>query len=211
MMEELQRLYRAAEGELGAAARDTLGAMRRIESLGSDRDYQPAGGADYGGDRFSRGLVQVARLVKADVGLEAASVDLDGWDSHFAQSTVMDPRMTELAQGLRAFDRDMGQRMESTTVVVMSEFGRRVKENSAFGTDHGRGGVMFVMGGGVRGGRVLSDWKGMAEDQLVDPGDLPVVYNYRNVLAPLLRRHGGGDDFSRIFPDFDLQPIDLYT
>jgi uncharacterized protein (DUF1501 family) len=94
----------------------------------------------------------------------------------------------------------------------MTEFGRRLEENSAFGTDHGRGSVMFVLGGGIQGGRVLGKWPGLTREVLEGPGDLPVVTNYRNVLWPLLQRHGAtADALTRIFPDFSPSPISLYA
>jgi len=206
----LGRLYGMHDDALGNAGRDTLAAIRRVDRLRST-PYLPAHGADYGQDDFSRGLMQVARLVKARVGLQAASVDLNGWDSHFSQSLIMDPLITRLAKGLAAFHRDLGSEMDRTTVVVMTEFGRRVAENSAFGTDHGRGSVMFVMGGGVKGGRVLGRWPGLSKDILEGPGDLPVTTNYRNVLAPVLQRHGAiPEGLARTFPDFVLDPLPVY-
>jgi uncharacterized protein (DUF1501 family) len=210
LMTSLARLYQAQPDDLGAAGNSTLEAVRRIEALRT-ASYQPAHGAVYQDDEFSRGLLQIARLIRSRVGLEAASIDLTGWDSHFGQSTVMDPLMTRLAKGLGAFYRDMGQEMDSTTVVVMTEFGRRVAENSAFGTDHGRGSIMFVMGGGIKGGRVFGKWPGLTQDVLEGPGDLPVVTNYRNILASILRRHGAGDILDKVFPSFDIQPLDLYA
>lgn len=209
LMASLGRLYQAQSDMLGGAGRSTLDAIRRVEALRTST-YQPAHGAKYGNDDFSRGLLQIARLIKSRVGLEAASIDLDGWDSHFGQSTIMDPLMARLAEGLAAFYQDMGREMDSTTVVVMTEFGRRVAENSAFGTDHGRGGVMFVLGGGIQGGRVFGSWPGLTQDVLEGPGDLPVVTNYRNVLAAILRRHGAGETLETVFPNFTLQPLKLY-
>ncbi len=206
LLPRLARLYAPETGDLGRAARDTLGALRRIESLRSE-PYRPSGGAEYPADEFGRGLTQLARLIKARVGLEAAAIDLGGWDSHLAQEVLLEPLMSQLAQGIAAFYRDLGPAMATTSVVVMTEFGRRVRENASLGTDHGRGSVMLVLGGGVHGGRVIGDWPGL--DTLEGPGDLPVVNNYRNVLAPVLRRHGAGDDLSRIFPDFDVEPLAL--
>ena len=118
--------------------------------------------------------------------------------------------MSRLAKGLSAFYQDLGREMESTTVVIMTEFGRRLAENSAFGTDHGRGSVMFVLGGGVKGGRVLGKWPGLSKEVLEGPGDVPVVNNYRNVLAPILARHGAGDSLDQVFPGFELTPMELY-
>ncbi len=209
LMSALARLYQTRPDDLGAAGHSTLEAVRRIETLRT-ASYQPGHGANYGDDEFSRGLLQIARLIKSRVGLEAASIDLNGWDSHFGQSTVMDPLMARLGAGLGAFYRDMGREMDSTTVVVMTEFGRRVAENSAFGTDHGRGSIMFVMGGGIKGGKVFGKWPGLTQDVLEGPGDLPVVTNYRNILAAILQRHGAGDTLDKVFPNFALQPLNLY-
>ena len=210
LMTSLARLYQAQPNDLGAAGNSTLEAVRRIETLRT-ASYQPAHDAMYGDDEFSRGLLQIARLIKSRVGLEAASIDLTGWDSHFGQATVMDPLMTQLARGLGAFYRDMGREMDSTTLVVMPEFGRRVAENSAFGTDHGRGSIMFVMGGGIKGGRVFGKWPGLTQDVLEGPGDLPVVTNYRNILAPILGRHGAGANLDKVFPSFEIQPVEIYA
>jgi uncharacterized protein (DUF1501 family) len=206
----LGKLYGLQRDELGRAAGYTLEAVGRIDRLRSAK-YHAANGAEYGADAFSNGLMQIARLIKARVGLQAASVDLNGWDSHFSQSTVMDPLMQRLAKGLSAFCRDLGRDLERTTVVAMTEFGRRVEENSAFGTDHGRGSVMFVLGGGVQGGRVLGKWPGLTRDVLEGPGDLPVTTNYRNVLAPILERHGGAGSLSGTFPEFTFDLVRLYA
>ena len=193
LTDELKTLYAGEADFLGAAARDTFDALERIETLRSTA-YHPEGGAEYGNDDFSQGLLQLARLIKAGVGLEAASLDLGGWDSHFTQGTVLEPLLRRLGSGLAAFRRDLGPAMAGVSVVVMSEFGRRVRENSAFGTDHGRGGVMWVMGGGVKGGRVLGPWPGLNDERLEGPGDVPVFNNYRDILAPVLRRHGLTDE-----------------
>ena len=210
MTTELARLYALQPDALANAGRDTLSALARIESMRTSV-YSPANGAQYGTDSFSQGLKQTAQLIKARVGMEAVSIDLDGWDSHFAQSTVVEPLMRQLAQGLAAFRVDLGKAIENTTTIVMTEFGRRVQENSSFGTDHGSGGAMFAMGGGIRGGRMLGAWPGLTADLLTGPGDLPVAYNYRNLIAPVLTRFGAGDQLKSIFPDFDLQMLDLYS
>lgn len=211
---QLERLYAMESGQLGTAARDTFDAIQRIDAMRAEK-YTPANGATYATDDFSTGLQQLAQLIKADVGLEAASIDLEGWDSHFTQETLVNPLSTRLANGLAAFRQDLGERMKTVTIVVMTEFGRTVQENSAFGTDHGRGGAMFVLGGGVKGGRFHGEWRGLG--QLEPRGvsssyeDLPVLNNYRNVLAPILLRHGGqAGDFGKVFPDFSLAPLPLY-
>ena len=208
---ELRRLYDLENGPVKNAAAATFEALRRIESI--DAKAKPANGAEYDEkDYFGQGLRQVAQLIRADVGLDVASVDLHGWDSHFTQQSLIEPLMLRLGNGLAAFRRDLGERMATTTVVVMTEFGRRVAENASFGTDHGRGGVSFVMGGGVKGGRVLGGWTGLQPEILDGPGDLPVTNNYRNILAPVLARHGATTEgLANIFPNFALNPLGLYA
>ncbi len=208
---ELRRLYELETDALRDAARNTFDAIARIEAI--DPNARPANGANYDErDSFARGLRQVAQLIQADVGLDAASVDLGGWDSHFTQQTLIEPLMLRLAKGLAAFRQDLGARMATTTVVVMTEFGRRVAENSAFGTDHGRGSAMFVLGGGVKGGQVIGPWPGLKPEMLEGPGDLPVWNNYRDILAPVLTRHGAtAAAFGKIFPDFSLKPLPLFS
>ncbi len=215
--QELRRLYELESDALRDAARNTFDAIARVEAI--DARAEPDNRAQYdAGDSFARGMRQVAQLIKADVGLDAASVDLGGWDSHFTQKTLIEPLMLRLANGLAAFRQDLGARMATTTVVVMTEFGRRVAENSAFGTDHGRGSAMLVLGGGVKGGRVFGGlqpggpWPGLKPEMLEGPGDLPVWNNYRDILAPILARHGATPDaLGRIFPDFPLKPLPLYS
>ncbi len=211
MRAELQRLYAGETDRLGSSARDTFDALGRIDAMRQQK-YQPEHGAVYGTDDFALGLQQIARLIKARVGLEAASLDLGGWDAHFTSETVHAALLPQMGRALAAFRRDMGPAMASTTLVVMTEFGRRVTENSSFGTDHGRGGVMWVMGGGVRGGRVIGPWRGLSSEHLDGPGDVPVTNNYRDVLAPILVRHGLPEEqLPRVFPDFKLQPLELYS
>ncbi len=207
-IEQLDFLYGCwgKDVALHSAGMDTIKAIRRIEKL-DRKSYQPEHGAEYSDHPFSRGLSQVAQLIKAKVGLDVASVDLNGWDSHWAQDILMDQLISELSQGLQAFYRDLGQKwMETVSVVVMTEFGRRLYMNSSLGTDHGRGSVMFVLGGGVKGGRILSDWKGLKDDVLEGRGDLPVTTNYRNVLVPILERHGA-HDLSEVFLEYELSPL----
>ncbi len=212
---QLEHLYAMERGQLGVAARDTFDALVRIDAMRATT-YVAANGASYGRDEFSTGLSQIARLIKAGVGLEAASIDLPGWDSHFAQQGLIDSLAGRLATGLAAFRHDLGARMATTTVVVMTEFGRTVEENSAFGTDHGRGSAMMVLGGGVLGGRIHGEWRGLDPAGL-EPrgvldgyGDLPVWNNYRDVLAPVLRRHGADAAvLAAVFPQFALRPFNL--
>ncbi len=206
---ELRRLYEKETGPLRFAADNTFAAIDRIESI--DTKAAPENGAIYSEkDNFHQGLRQVAQLVKADVGLDAASVDLNGWDTHFTQDLAITGNIKSLGSGLAAFRRDMGARMATTTVVVMTEFGRRLGENASLGTDHGRGSVMFAMGGGVQGGKMHGTWSGLTRELLEDPGDLPVWNNYRDILAPILARHGAtAEAMGKIFPEYRLSPLGI--
>ncbi|MFN8668410.1 MAG: DUF1501 domain-containing protein [Gemmatimonadaceae bacterium] len=204
MLGALDTLYAGASSALGGrlapAARDTLSALRRVAQL-RGTPHAPAHGAAYPGDDFGRDLAEVARLIRGRVGLAVATVDLGGWDSHFTQGALLDPLMDRLALGLHAFHTDLGPaEMAHVTVVVMTEFGRRVAENASLGTDHGRASVMFVMGAGAQGGTVRARWPGLEREWLDGPGDLAVTTDYRDVLVPLLRTHGATDT-ARIFPD----------
>src|SRR5258705_6724120 len=207
----LAELYRGDE-LLGASALSALDAAARLPELGR-QTYAPEYGASYptaaAGDvarRFGSSLGRIAQLLKARLGVRAATLDLEGFDTHFLQGTALAPRLRALALGLSAFARDLGPLLATTSVVVMTEFGRRVGENGSLGTDHGRGGVFFVLGGGTSGG-VHCRWPGLSEGSLIGPGDLPVVHDYRDALAAVLSRHGAGADLASIFPGRVLAPL----
>jgi len=197
----LAGLY-AADPLLAQSAHDAVAAAHRLAGLRT----RPAAGADYpSDDPCGPGLADIAALIKAEVGLRAACLDLAGWDSHFVQATVLASRRRTLARGLAAFARDLGPRLATTSVVVMSEFGRRVGENASRGTDHGRGGVAFVLGGGTPGG-LHCRWPGLAHSVLDGPGDLPMVHHLRDVIAPVLRRHGE-EDPAAVFPGVAIEAL----
>lgn len=205
MRDALALLYASEEGPIGAllaqASRDTVRALERIDAL-RQRPSRPANNAEYPADDFGRGLADIARLIRARVGLSVATLDLGGWDSHFAQGSVIEPLMDRLARGLAALHRDLGPvEMQRTTVLVMTEFGRRVAENASRGTDHGRGSIVLTLGAGAEGGRVRARWPGLASGLLEGPGDVPVTTDFREVLAPILSLHGAAST-TAVFPDW---------
>ncbi len=193
-------LYGAEPDALGAAGTQVLSTLAAVERL---RDEAPGNGS------FADNLRQVARLARAEVGLEAACVDLGGWDTHFVQPALLDGLAAELASGLAAFRRELGSHKDRVTIVVLTEFGRRVAENVSFGTDHGRGSVMFVLGRGIRGGRVHGRFPALTPELLEGPGDLPVTTDYRDVLAELLRARLGNPDPASVFPGREFRPVGL--
>jgi uncharacterized protein (DUF1501 family) len=203
MQAVLARLYQG-DGEVQALGRETLHILDTLSELDPAR-YTPGADAAYPETDYGFGLRQVATLIKADVGLEAAALDLGGWDTHFAQGGsegLMATLLGELAQGLAAFHADLADRMNEVTLVVMTEFGRRVYENASLGTDHGHAGVMFLLGGHVAGGKVHGDWPGLEPEQLFGPGDLAATVDYRDILAEVCQMRLRNPAIDQIFPDY---------
>jgi len=127
---------------------ETLAAMDTLAKIANPR-YAPANGAKYPPGYFGQSLATLSQLIKADLGVEVAAVDIGGWDTHQAEGGAdgqIARLLQEFGEGLHAFYADLRERMKNITIVTMSEFGRRVQENSSRGTDHGHGNVMFVMG-----------------------------------------------------------------
>lgn len=204
LLEQLAKLYAAETGALGAAARSTIDAVKRLREIRS-RNAAPANGAIYPDTQFGRGLREIAQLIKAEVGLLTTTIDLGGWDTHFVQQQLIPALMVDLSQGMNAFVTDLGPlHRQRVTLVTMTEFGRRLRENTSFGTDHGAGGVMLTLSpdspGKFGGGTVRSGWSDLSAGNLDEVGDAPATIDYRDVLAPVLREHSRGIDLSRVFP-----------
>ena len=170
-----------------------------IESIQS-RPYRPADGAQYLGE-FGQRLQQIARLIKADVGVEVAFADLGGWDHHGNENPQLNTLLRQFGTSLTAFSRDLGDLMEQVVIVTMSEFGRTAAENGNAGTDHGHGNVMMVMGGPVRGRQVYGDWPGLEPEQLFEKRDLAVTTDFRDVLGELVKDHLG-QPVDHVFPGY---------
>jgi uncharacterized protein (DUF1501 family) len=171
--------------------------------------FQPENGADYPKNRYGQSIQQVAQLLKANIGLEVAFLDTGGWDNHVNEGGVqgqLSNLLRDLGQGLNAFHKDMGDRMEDVVVVTMSEFGRTAHENGNRGTDHGHANCMFVMGGGVKGGKVYGHWPGLAPEQLNEGRDLALTTDFRSVLGEIIQTHLGAKDLKAVFPGFENDP-----
>lgn len=186
----------AHQGQETLEILQTLGKLDPTQNL-SDTDSYPD-------SDFGRGLAQIASLVELEIGLEAAAIDLGGWDTHFAQGVLegqMPRLMEDLAGGLAAFHANLAAKLDNITLVVMTEFGRRAYENASLGTDHGHGGLMLLLGGSVAGGQVISRWPGLEESQLVGPGDLAATIDYRDILGEVLQKRLLTPDLAGVFPD----------
>jgi uncharacterized protein (DUF1501 family) len=190
---------------LNGIGRETFDAIKLLQSI-EKQPYQPA--AEYPASAFGQSLRQIARLIKAGVGVEVAFADIGGWDHHVnevgaqpSQGQLVQ-RLGEFGSSLAAFWKDLGDRMADVAVVTMSEFGRTAHENGNRGTDHGHANVMFVMGGDIRGGKVYGDWPGMEDHQLYEGRDLALTTDFRDVLSELVEKHLGNRDLRDVFPGY---------
>ncbi|MET8149613.1 DUF1501 domain-containing protein [Actinoplanes sp. NPDC049668] len=205
MAATLAKLYAGAPTVLSAPARQVTGSLATAKALAA-RPYQPANGASYPDDTLGRALRDVARLIKGNAGLMSACVDSGDWDMHENLGAAvtgkrMHDKLAKLAAALAAFAADLGPAgMNRVTLVTVSEFGRRVRENGSGGLDHGYGNAMLLLGGGVVGGKVHGRWPGLDERRLVD-GDLAVTTDYRAVIAEILRERCGLANTRAVFPD----------
>ena len=214
-LEALKALYTGLEQQSGAAAlaaqaQNTLASIATARKI-ADSPYNPT--MPYPGGGFASQLRDVARLIKAKVGLRVVAMDVGGWDMHTGLGRVdggeMRNHLDEVGKALDAFATDLGPALDGVTLVTMSEFGRRVAENGNAGTDHGHGGVMLLMGGGLNGGKVHGAWPGLAESAL-DHGDLAGANDYRDVLGELLSARLGVSDPAKIFPGHAYKRLGVF-
>ena len=220
--QHLESLY-GGDGWLDKEGQNTFQALDLLQKAISTTTYKAENGAKYvDNNGFHRGLMQVAQLIKADVGLEVACMDIGGWDTHANQVAVADPttgthagQMNSLATGISAFMLDLWPYFDKTemgkqgiTVIVMSEFGRRIGENGGRGTDHGHGNTMFVLGKGINGKKVYGTWPGLAEE-FQDRGDLRGTTEYRDILAEILTKRAGNKRIADVFPNKTFSALGL--
>lgn len=189
---------------------DTM--LNAVAAAGPIRAQDPdwVRGPEYTADPFGDALADIARLVKANAGLRVATVDVGGWDVHTHQGTTaggqMVDHLTNLSQNLAAFAQDLGGRIGDVSLVAMSEFGRRLVENTSGGTDHGRGGLIMLLGGGVKGGEIHGGWPGLGDADLVN-GDLAVRNDCRDVLGEVAAKTLNLGSLSEVFPDHQFREL----
>ena len=209
----LSDMYGAEVGLLGTAGRDALQLNSRVEKL-KNITHSSSKNGEYPDTEFGKGLRQLAQLVKAQVGLEVATIDFGGWDTHFFQGAaegIQATNMLELANGLASFDEDLGSHRNDVTTIVVTEFGRRTYENGSQGTDHGRGFALFALGSGISGGKVHGEWPGFAQKATETPGPdgLPIAFDYRSVLGEVLHGCLQAQHLDAVFPQFKLTSVGL--
>jgi uncharacterized protein (DUF1501 family) len=193
---------------LRTTAQETFSAIKTLQRIQS-QPYQPEGSAIYPKGPFGNHLQEVAQLIKSDLGLELAFVDIGGWDHHVNEGSVrgrLGYLLKDFGESLAAFYQDLGDHMGDVVVLTMSEFGRTARENGNRGTDHGHANVMFVMGGPVKGGKIYGRWPGLKPHQLNQDRDLALTTDFRDVFAEAVARHLGNPHASSIFPGFTSSP-----
>jgi len=203
--ERLEALYRTGSADLiHGTGRETFDAVRMLRAATVQRSA-PLNGAEYPRSPFGQRLRQIAQLIRADIGLEVAFADVGGWDTHVNQggaTGALANRLDDFGRSIAALVTDLGDRMGDVVIVTMSEFGRMARENGSRGTDHGHAGSMFVIGGGVRGGRVYGRWPGLAREQLFEGRDLALTTDFRAVFSELVGGHLGAARLDTIFPGY---------
>ncbi len=202
-------MYQSAVGDLlqgtGKEAFDAIGMLQSADPT----KYKPQNGASYPNSEFGRALLQIAQMIKANIGVEVAFAEVGGWDTHANQGGAtgqLANRFTDFSHSLAALYQDLGDRMNDVVVLTMSEFGRTVRQNGNRGTDHGHATCFTVLGGPVRGGKVYGRWPGLAREQLFEGRDLMLTTDYRDVFAELAQNHLGARDVGQIFPNHRVNP-----
>ncbi len=204
-----QAMYDSStDAVLHGTGQETFEAVKMLKAA-DPAHYQPAAGVVYPGTPFGNSLKQIAQLLKANLGVEAAFSDIGGWDTHQNQGNVngqLSNRLKEFSQAIAAFWLDMGTDAENVTLVTMSEFGRTARQNGTGGTDHGHANVMFVLGGAVKGGKVYGKWPGLANEQLNEGRDLAVTTDFRRVLGEAAYKTLGSRNLDIVFPGSQVKP-----
>ena len=215
----LRHMYTGDNTWLHASGLQALDAMDIVE-LNTTGNYTPANGAVYPSGSFGDGLQVIAQMVKLDLGLRVSTMDIGGWDTHVNQGNdgggYFSNLMSTLSEGLAALYTDLdgsgaNNYTQRLTMVVQSEFGRRLFENADRGSDHGHGNPMIIISGNAIGG-VHGSWPGIGPGQLFDDADVAVTTDFRRVLSEILIRRMGNNHLGYIFPGFtDYQPLGLVS
>jgi uncharacterized protein (DUF1501 family) len=203
----------ATDSALRTSGKEAFEAMRVLESAKLE-EIAPQNGVEYPRSPLGKRLQDIARLIRADLGVQIAATDVGGWDTHVAQGNAegqLANRLAEFANAIAAFAGDLGEKMSEVCLVTMTEFGRTVRENGNRGTDHGTASVMMVLGGTVRGGKVLGSWRELAEANLYEGRDLAVGTDYRDVLSEVLSGFLGLPASAKVFPDFQSKKVGLFS
>jgi uncharacterized protein (DUF1501 family) len=212
---------KSAQDMVHGAGTDTLQGIKLIQEV-AKQPYQPA--AEYPErNKLAESLKSTARLLKADLGLEVVQIDYGGWDTHNRQGNGHEGnygnKLQALSEALSAFAKDMGSQLDDTLVLTISDFGRTARQNGSGGTDHGWANAMLALGGpvtktgektGIKQRRkVLTQWPGLAPDQLYQKRDLLHTTDFRDVLAEVVQTHLGNDNLPTVLPNHEFKNVGL--
>lgn len=191
--DDLSRAYKE-----GRQARELLLADLEKEMQDASNGAPPPVG-------FASDATKLAQVMRGDSRTQLGFIEVGAWDTHVNQGNSngqLANKLKHLGEGIATLVKELGPLYKNTAIIVMSEFGRTVKENGNGGTDHGHGNVMWVLGGGVRGGQVLGNWPGLDESELYEGRDLAVTTDFREPIATLLEGHMGvqGTQLAQVFP-----------
>jgi uncharacterized protein (DUF1501 family) len=189
-------------------ALETLDAITNVQTA-----YKALSGntqTGYTGGDLSTPLKSLATLIKMNVGISVATIDMGGWDHHQNLTAAFNSRASELSRSIAAFWNDISAYQAQTTVVTMTEFGRRFQENANRGLDHGSASTMMVLGGTLNGGKVYGQWPGTAANALFG-GDLAVTTDYRTVLSEILVKKHNEAAIKTVFPNVPYAPLGLFA
>jgi len=201
----VEGLYATGDSDVVHAAGGEMLEAMKILRAANPQQYQPRNGADYPRSPLGQRLREIAQLIKADVGVEVAFADVGGWDTHVNQGGAtgqLAQRLDDFAKSTHALVTDLGDRMADVVILTMSEFGRTARQNGSGGTDHGHAGCLFVIGGGVKGGKVHGRWPGLEPEQLNEGRDLALTTDFRSVFGEVVKKHLGASRLDAIFPGF---------
>lgn len=186
----------------GREAREIVLSELQSEMMAADGGAPPP-------SSFAYDARNLARLMVGDAKTQLAFLSFGRWDTHANQGGSQGQLaniLKQLATGLTTLVRELGSIFGNTTIVVMSEFGRTVRENGNRGTDHGHGNVMWLLGGNVRGGKVYGQWPGLDEAQLYQGRDLAVKTDFREAISLILTQQMqiNPNQVGQIFPGYHL-------
>ncbi len=185
-------------------------AIQETLSKNAPEDVKAANGAP-SVKGFAADARQIGTLMRENNAIGFAFFGLSGWDTHANQGKekgTLTNSLTALVNGLVQLKASLGPEWNNTAVVVMSEFGRTVKENGNKGTDHGHGNVMWVLGGKVKGKKIYGQWPTLKQDKLFQGRDLAVTTDFRDVLSEVISEQFplGSAQLATIFPKFQASP-----
>ncbi len=181
-----------------------------LETLNPNK-YEPVNGVQYPDSGFGHQLMQTAMLIKQGVGLEIATLDIGGWDTHSNQGGAriggyQARKFQEFAAGINALYSDLGEIMEDVVILTMTEFGRTARENGSGGTDHGNASAWFAIGRPVNGG-IYGTWPGLNPENLYLGRYLAHTLDFRDVFAEVIGLHLRNPNLETVFPDYPYKPI----